>query len=312
MKAIDLFAGAGGFTAGAEAAGARVIWAGNHWRLAVDVHELNHPETDHLCQDLEQADWTRIPSMDLVLASPACQAHSSAATRGGKGRRGSAPHHDALRSTAWAVVSCVEVHSPPFVVVENVADFRNWKLYGVWCKAMQELGYSLHEHFVNAADLGVPQDRRRLFITAVKGKRPFVLRLPKREHVGFSECIDMSAGLWEPVAGKPPDVRQRASKGRANFPDDEVFVTQHVTGHPGRSIDRPVPTVTTKHQMGLVRRGRRGDEMRMFTIDEYRCAMGFPKNYWLPRQVCDSVKLLGNAVCPPVAKAIVGEILRRA
>ena len=34
MKAIDLFAGAGGFTTGAELAGARVIWAANHWRAA--------------------------------------------------------------------------------------------------------------------------------------------------------------------------------------------------------------------------------------------------------------------------------------
>lgn len=38
MKAIDLFAGLGGFSAGAQLAGHHVVWAANHWRAAVDVH----------------------------------------------------------------------------------------------------------------------------------------------------------------------------------------------------------------------------------------------------------------------------------
>lgn len=45
MKAIDLFAGWGGFTLGAEQAGATVVWAGNHWPLAVEAHAQNHPRT---------------------------------------------------------------------------------------------------------------------------------------------------------------------------------------------------------------------------------------------------------------------------
>ena len=35
MKAIDLFAGAGGFSTGARMAGAQVVWAANHWPAAV-------------------------------------------------------------------------------------------------------------------------------------------------------------------------------------------------------------------------------------------------------------------------------------
>ncbi|HEB56642.1 MAG TPA: DNA cytosine methyltransferase [Gammaproteobacteria bacterium] len=38
MKAIDLFAGAGGFSTSATQAGTNVIWAANHWRVAVDTH----------------------------------------------------------------------------------------------------------------------------------------------------------------------------------------------------------------------------------------------------------------------------------
>jgi DNA (cytosine-5)-methyltransferase 1 len=76
MRAVDLFAGLGGFTEGATRAGVQVVWAANHWKAAVDVHARNHPHTDHACQDLRQADWGSVPAHDLLLASPACQGHS--------------------------------------------------------------------------------------------------------------------------------------------------------------------------------------------------------------------------------------------
>ena len=114
MDAIDLFAGAGGFTTGATAAGVRVVYAANHWRAAVDAHAANHPDVTHACQDLHQADWHKLPRHDLLLASPSCQGHSRAR---GKDK----PRHDAARSTAWAVVSCAEVHRSPNTIKTQAA-----------------------------------------------------------------------------------------------------------------------------------------------------------------------------------------------
>jgi site-specific DNA-cytosine methylase len=57
LIAVDLFAGAGGSTVGAEQAGARVVLAANHWRAAIDVHRANHPDAEHWLQDLQQADF---------------------------------------------------------------------------------------------------------------------------------------------------------------------------------------------------------------------------------------------------------------
>ena len=89
MRAIDLFAGLGGNSEGARQAGVKVGWAANHWQSAADVHADNHPDTQHACQDLHQADWTRVPTHDLLMASPACQGHTHAR---GKER----PHRKAL------------------------------------------------------------------------------------------------------------------------------------------------------------------------------------------------------------------------
>lgn len=70
LVAVDLFAGMGGFTEGARQAGVRVAWASNHWSAAVDCHAANHPETEHVCQDLQQADFTVLPRHDVALAPP--------------------------------------------------------------------------------------------------------------------------------------------------------------------------------------------------------------------------------------------------
>jgi DNA (cytosine-5)-methyltransferase 1 len=132
MTVIELFAGAGGFSEGARMAGVTVAWAAHHWPLAVQYHEANHPTTQHQCQDLQQADWRVVPPHDIVLASPACQGLSPAS---GKER----PRHDALRSTAWAVVACAEYHRTPILLVENVPAFEKWVLSPAWQDALRRI-----------------------------------------------------------------------------------------------------------------------------------------------------------------------------
>jgi hypothetical protein len=46
--AIDLFAGLGGWSTGARNAGIDVIWAANHWPVAVEWHSANHPDAIHI------------------------------------------------------------------------------------------------------------------------------------------------------------------------------------------------------------------------------------------------------------------------
>ena len=94
--AIDLFAGLGGWSTGARAAGVQVLWAANHWPVAVEWHSANHPDTQHVCQDLHQARWEQVPAHDILLASPCCQGHAKA-----RGKKSGNPKHNASRSTAW-------------------------------------------------------------------------------------------------------------------------------------------------------------------------------------------------------------------
>ncbi|BDU76241.1 DNA cytosine methyltransferase [Mesoterricola sediminis] len=225
MKAIDLFAGAGGFSEGARQAGLDVVWAANHWKLACDVHEANHGIKPK-CQDLHQADWTQVPAHDIMLASPSCKGHSKAR---GKDR----PHHDAQRATAWAVVSAAECHRPRAIVVENVPEMAEWVLFPAWCSALEALGYTLSAEILCASRFQVPQFRERLFIVAAR-KRFVFPPVPTTDAVPIRTVLDLDGGEWLPweaskriamgVAPFEPKPMARILAGRKRHGDRPFWV----------------------------------------------------------------------------------------
>ena len=289
MKAIDLFAGIGGFSEGARLAGINVVWAANHWPAAVAMHATNHPNTAHACQDLQQADWTQVPAHDLLLASPACQGHTRAR---GKER----PHHDATRSTAWAVVSALECHRPAFGVIENVPEFLKWPLYPAWCQAVQALGYSIAEHVLDAADAGVPQHRVRMILVLARSRAPLTLSLPKRPHASANSFIEFGSGKWSQInrPGRSPATLARIAAGR-QVHGSRFLTAYYGNERGGRTLNRPIGTITTVDRWAVID----GDRMRMIQVSEARAAMGFRADYLLPTRARDAMKMLGNAVCPP-------------
>lgn len=297
MNAVDLFAGAGGFSTGARMAGAKVVWAANHWPLAVQWHAVNHPDTVHACQDLQQADFRDAPAHDLLLASPACQGHS-------KARGGEKPHHDALRATAWAVVTCAEVHRPAAFVVENVPDYAKWVLYPAWCAAMHALGYALSPALIDSADLGASQSRPRLFIIGTRSKHPLELVLPKREPTPASTVIDFDAGSWNRVADKVHTTRERVAVGRSEL-GERFLLPYYGSTRTGRSLARPIGTLTTVDRYAVID----GERIRMVNILEAKRFMGLPDDYQLPADHKAAMKMIGNAVHTTAAREVI-EALR--
>lgn len=307
-KAIDLFAGFGGWTTGAKKAGVDVVWAANHWQEAVNWHGVNHPDTSHVCQDLHQANWSQVPAHDLLLASPCCQGHSNA-----RGKGAGNPQHDESRATAWAVVSAAEVHRPKLVIVENVAEFLDWELYPAWEAAMKALGYALAPHVVDCADLGVPQNRVRLFIVCTRSRKPLQLDLPQLPHVPASSFIDIDSGNWGPIITprRSPATLARISRGRKDLGTDTFLAPYYGDGSglTGRSLDRPIGTITTRARWALVN----GSMMRMLTTEETLRAMTFgPETQYPLNNQKLTIHMAGNAVPPLAAQRMVEAVLRAA
>jgi DNA (cytosine-5)-methyltransferase 1 len=173
----DLFCGAGGSAQGAQAVpGITLRLAANHWRLAVDSHAENFPDADHLVADISQVDPRRVPTTDLLWASPECTNHSQA--KGVRRQRQPDLFGETLpaeaaersRATMWDVPRFAEHHAYRAVVVENVVDAAKWVMWDAWLMAMRSLGYrhqlvSLNSmHAPAAAAPRAPQSRDRLYV----------------------------------------------------------------------------------------------------------------------------------------------------
>ncbi|MFQ6574170.1 DNA cytosine methyltransferase [Pseudomonas sp. UM16] len=304
--AIDLFAGLGGWSAGARAAGVQVLWAANHWPEAVKWHSANHPHAEHVCQGLHQARWELVPKHDLLLASPCCQGHSKA-----RGKKSGNPQHDSSRSTAWAVVSALEFHQPEAGVIENVQEFMDWALYPAWFAAVQALGYQVAPHIVDCADLGVPQHRVRLFLVLTRSKAPLMLELHRRQHVPAASFLDFDAGRWSPVEkpGRAQATLNRVRNGRERF--GERFIMPYYgkgSGTTGRDINRPIGTITTLDRWALVD----GDRMRMLSASEALAAMSFPPDTLRPDNHRLTMHMAGNAVPPLAGQRVIEALLQAA
>ncbi|OBK92400.1 DNA methyltransferase [Mycobacterium sp. 1245499.0] len=177
LTLTDLFCGAGGSSTGAVSVpGVTVRIASNHWDLAVETHNTNHPDADHLCADLSTVDPRRFPRTDLLWASPECTNHSVA-----KGRKRADAQPDLFgevlpdaaaersRATMWDVPRFAEAHRYQAVIVENVVDAWHWEPFRAWLMAMDSLGYDHHVVFLNSMHAqvfgpGAPQSRDRMYV----------------------------------------------------------------------------------------------------------------------------------------------------
>jgi DNA (cytosine-5)-methyltransferase 1 len=105
----------------------------------------------------------------------------------------------------------------------------------------------------------------------------------------------------------------RADRAIAKIGESEPFLIVYYGSDAAggwQSLDMPLRTVTTIDRFAYVRRNGHGHEMRMLQVPELKKAMGFPDTYKLEHGTRrEKIKLLGNAVCPPVMYAIVSTLI---
>lgn len=202
----DLFCGAGGSSSGAVTIpGVRVRMAANHWALAIETHNSNHPDTDHDCADISQVDPRRYPRTDVLWASPECTNHSQARGKRREPNPGPDLFGDSLpdeaadrsRATMWDVVRFAEHHRYRAVLVENVVDAYHWAPFKAWLMAMDCLGYDhqlvwLNSMHAQAMGLPAPQSRDRMYVVFHQRgeRRPDVARWTRpRAWCGTCEAV---------------------------------------------------------------------------------------------------------------------------
>lgn len=181
LTVTDLFCGAGGSSSGLVEAGYRVVIAANHWALAIESHQINHPDTDHSQADISQVNPAYFPKTHVLWGSPECTNHSIA--KGVKRQRqqdqalfeldGTRPLPDEAanrsRATMWDIPRFAEHHRYMAIILENVVDAYRWDQFDAWQLAMKSLGYRMQFVWLNSmhAQIGglpAPQSRDRMYI----------------------------------------------------------------------------------------------------------------------------------------------------
>lgn len=193
LTITDQFCGAGGSSEGVVQCakrlklnnGLHVQMALNHWKLAIETHNTNHPDTDHDCTDISACDPRRYPSTNILITSPECTNHSLA-----KGKKRNAgplfqsidPAVERSRATMWDVPRFAEYHGYELIIVENVVDARYWVMYHAWLTAMHALGYDHEAVYLNSMHAHpTPQSRDRMYVVFWKkgNKKPDLAVRPK-------------------------------------------------------------------------------------------------------------------------------------
>ena len=306
-----MFCGGGGSSYGAMLAGAEIVGGIDSWQLATEVYADNFPGA-YICNGpVEDHDPREIASrsgpIDLLLASPECTNHSCA--------RGGRPRSERSRDTALQIIRYVRAMRPRWLVVENVTQMRSWTRYTEMLQSLRSAGYEISEHVLDAADYGVPQRRKRLFIVCDRDARPpsSFPKDPGRKRT--ARTILDKRGIWR---SSPLDngrraaaTLERAERGFSTLGNDAPFLIVYY-GSDGaggwQPLDVPLRTITTIDRFGLCEPSGRGPTLRMLQVTELARGMGFDDRFVLDRGTRrDRIMVLGNGVCPPVmAKVVTG------
>jgi DNA (cytosine-5)-methyltransferase 1 len=232
---IDLFAGAGGLSLGFEQAGFDVVAAVEIDPIHCAIHEFNFPKTVTICKSVIDLDSVEIRSragignraIDVVFGGAPCQGFSLIGKRAMDDPRNDLVHH---------FVRLVLELRPRYFVFENVKGLT----VGPHKKFLEEIieefqtdgTYNVVTDYrvLNAADYGVPQDRRRLFLLGARKGLALPTYPDTRQRVTVAEAIgdlpeveeipELIERDWTPAKYKRSSPYAKKLRGLANDPCD--------------------------------------------------------------------------------------------
>lgn len=326
MRAIDLFAGAGGLSCGLQDAGWSVEAAIELDRAALDTHRFNFPSAEHVCEDIRSVDFKRYSGIDLVAGGPPCQPFSVS----GK-RLGQLDHRDMVPQFVRAVSEA----RPRAFLMENVAGLSGSR-FGDYLSGkigeLHEIGYTVFAKVLNASNFGVAQRRQRLFLVGIRSDvdGPFIF--PEETHDGSIHKPFHT--VFECLSDTPDDIPNRArivycknpilrrspyagmlfnGKGRPLESRGLAHTVPASAGGNRTHILDPLKLVPEYHA-ALMKGGRprKGDldGVRRLTVRESARLQSFPDSFTFLGRQSSRYSQVGNAVPPLLAKAVGVQIKR--
>lgn len=258
LKVAELFAGVGGFRIGLESAKGKsasfkVAWS-NQWepstkkQHASDVYVMRFGKDGHSNDDIAKVSTKDIPHHDILVGGFPCQDYSVARTlsqaAGLTGKKG------VLWWEIHRILKEKGSKAPSLLMLENVDRLlkspasQRGRDFAVMLASLSDLGYAVEWRVINAAEYGMPQRRRRIYILGYKKGSPLYKELTKTDSESWLAKKGVHARAFpveEPLAMKEFEIKGDLAQITSEFNRGKAKAATPF-GTTGLMIDRKVTT----------------------------------------------------------------------
>jgi DNA (cytosine-5)-methyltransferase 1 len=327
LPVVSLFSGSGGLDEGFVQAGFSPVLAMDIDRAACETFHWNHPRVRILKKDLSEAvngyvveRLSELPSAVRpigVIGGPPCQAFSLSNVH----KRSDDPRLKLPGNYAHILSELNKHYGLDFFVFENVLGLRNKahaELFGYFKKLFASAGFTIFEGELDAQDFGVAQVRKRVFVVGFSRQKYGVVRFE------FPKGNPSQRNTVGEIIGKlpPPAFFERGMRS-----EDVPFHPNHwclkpkskkffngflkegdIKGRPFRVLEWGKPSWTVAYGHREVHIHPSGK--RRLSIYEAMLLQGFRPDYVLKGNLSDQIRLVSDAVPPPLARALAESVLK--
>lgn len=320
-KIISLFSGAGGMDLGFLQVGFEIAVAIDYEQSAINTHRRNFIKTFSIAADLTKIGPQGVLEIAKgklrkgnkigIIGGPPCQGFS-------RSNPTSLPNDPRNKLPALYVKIIEKLKSyfeVEFVVFENVLGMKDPKhadKYKRLVNGLKKLSFDVYEKELCALDFGVPQNRERIILSAIKTGKGYSEVVPQKMS-GKKTVRETIEGLCDPaffyrgikvseIPYHPNHWTMRPKSSRFK----EVLVNPNKTRSFRRLMwDKPSPTVAFgNREIHLHPNGN-----RRLSIYEAMLLQGFPENFVLEGNLSQQVMQVSNAVPPPLAKSVANAVV---
>lgn len=313
-KMASLFAGIGGIDYGFEFAGIQPVWANEIDKYCAVTFTANHKNIKLIVDDICNIKGKNIPKVDILAGGFPCQPFSIAGYRKG--------FEDDRGNMFFQIMRLVDEmadnkNKPRVIFLENVKNLKTHDkghTFDVIKERLEEHGYYVKEKVLNTCEYGnLPQNRERIFIVGFLNKKDYEnFKWPNK--IALTQTIDKVVD-WNVEVDKKylygsekkcyELLKENVTEKNIIYQYRRVYVRANKGG--------VCPTLTANMGMGghnvpLIINNQ--NKIRKLLPVECLKLQGFPDNFIIPSELCDSrvYKQAGNAVSVNVVKRVASNI----
>jgi DNA (cytosine-5)-methyltransferase 1 len=304
FKFIDLFAGIGGFRIPLEAAGGRCVFTSEIDDYARKTYAVNFgQQPDEIHGDIRLIDADNIPEHDLLVGGFPCQPFSHAGLRQG---------FDDTRGTLFFEIQrIIDARKPKAILLENVRGLKGHDGGNTLRRILEILSqeYVVSTRVFNSKDFGLPQNRARIYICAIRADLPVSVTFDL-DSVSGGPASTRLGDILEPKVDSKYTISDRLWEGHKRRKAEHALKGNGFGYRMFNSESVYTSTISARYYKdgSEILIEQLGSNPRKLTPREAARLQGFPDWFVPCESEAQAYKQFGNAVSVNVVRAIAEQL----